>query len=258
MRNRTLASLLFLWMVLGLNAQGKVKVSGNVRDADGNPLELVAVQVKHTLIGAMTDEKGFYSLSVSPGDSVVLLFSCLGYNKAERVIPRLAQDMRVNVQMNYTSLQLNEVSVTAIRRQTTTMETLDAGRLKILPDPSGGSIESLIVTYAGVSSNNELSTQYSVRGGSFDENLVYVNGMEVFRPLLIRSGQQEGLSFVNPNLTEKVQFSAGGFDARYGDKMSSVLDISYKKPVKLEGSASVGMLGASNMNISTASAYVGT
>ena len=174
----------------------KVKVSGNVRDVDGNLLELVAVQVKHTLIGAMTDEKGFYSLSVSPGDSVVLLFSCLGYNKAERVIPRLAQDMRVNVQMNYTSLQLNEVSVTAIRRQTTTMETLDAGRLKILPDPSGGSIESLIVTYAGVSSNNELSTQYSVRGGSFDENLVYVNGMEVFRPLLIRSGQQEGLSFV--------------------------------------------------------------
>ena len=158
--------------------------------------------------------------------------------------------MRVNVQMNYTSLQLNEVSVTAIRRQTTTMETLDAGRLKILPDPSGGSIESLIVTYAGVSSNNELSTQYSVRGGSFDENLVYVNGMEVFRPLLIRSGQQEGLSFVNPNLTEKVQFSAGGFDARYGDKMSSVLDISYKKPVKLEGSASVGVLGASNMNYS--------
>ena len=258
MRNRTLASLLFLWMAMGLNAQGKVKVSGNVRDADGNPLELVAVQVKHTLIGAMTDEKGFYSLSVSPGDSVVLLFSCLGYNKAERVIPRLAQDMRVNVQMNYTSLQLNEVSVTAIRRQTTTMETLDAGRLKILPDPSGGSIESLIVTYAGVSSNNELSTQYSVRGGSFDENLVYVNGMEVFRPLLIRSGQQEGLSFVNPNLTENVQFSAGGFDARYGDKMSSVLDISYKKPTKLEGSASVGVLGASNLNISTASAYVGS
>ena len=106
------------------------------------------------------------------------------------------------------------------------------------------------MTFAGVSSNNELSSQYSVRGGSYDENIVYVNGLEVFRPLLIRSGQQEGLSFVNPDLTETVNFSAGGFEARYGDKMSSVLDITYKKPKQLEGSVSGSLMGAN--------AYVGS
>jgi hypothetical protein len=228
----------------GFAQGGRIKISGNVRDADGNPLDLVAVQVKNTLLGAMTNEEGFYALLVAPGDSITLLFSCLGYNKAERIIPRAVQNMRMNVQMNYSSMQLDEVSVTAIQRQTTTMETLDANRLRIMPDPSGGNIESLVVTHAGVSSNNELSSQYSVRGGSYDENIVYVNGMEVFRPLLIRSGEQEGLSFINPNMTEAVQFSAGGFEARYGDKMSSALDIKYKQPKAFEASASVSLMGA--------------
>ena len=218
----------------GFSQSRRIKVFGNVRDADGNPLDLVAVQVRHSLIGTMTNEEGYYSLSVSSGDSLVLLFSCLGYNRAERIIPDAAQDVRVNVQMNYTSIDLGEVTVTSARRQTTSMETIDAGRLKVMPDPSGGNIESLVVTHAGVSSNNELSSQYSVRGGSYDENIVYVNGMEVFRPLLIRSGEQEGLSFINPEMTEAVQFSAGGFEARYGDKMSSALDITYKQPKAFE------------------------
>ncbi|MDR2679488.1 MAG: TonB-dependent receptor [Tannerella sp.] len=229
----------------------RVKIFGNVRDSEGNPIELVNVSVKGTIIGTATNEKGYYSLSVNAaGDSVVLVFSCIGYNKSERIIPDLSQDMRLNVKMNYTSFELDEVSVTAHRVRMDMMESLDAGRLKILPDPSGGSIESLIVTYAGVSSNNELSSQYSVRGGNYDENIIYVNGLEVFRPFLIRSGQQEGLSFINPEMTENVQFSAGGFEARYGDKMSSVLDITYKKPKALEGSAGVSLMGAS--------AYVGS
>ncbi|MDR3268996.1 MAG: TonB-dependent receptor [Tannerella sp.] len=245
MKIRAITALLFLSLsVNGFAQGGRIKISGNVRDADGNPLDLVAVQVKNTLIGTMTNEEGFYSLPVAPGDSLTLLFSCLGYNKAERIIPRVSQNMRVNVQMNYTSLELGEVNVTAMQRQTTTMETIDANRLKLLPDPSGGNIESLVVTHAGVSSNNELSSQYSVRGGSYDENIVYVNGMEVFRPLLIRSGEQEGLSFINPNMTEAVQFSAGGFEARYGDKMSSALDIKYKQPKAFEGSASASLMGA--------------
>ena len=247
-----------LSLCLAFASAQRIKISGNVRDADGNPVELVLVQVKQTMNGAMTDEKGFYSLTVAPTDSVVLVFSCLGYHKAERIIPRPAADMRVNVQLTSAALELGEVSVTATRRQTTTMESLDANRIKILPDPSGGSIESLVVTYAGVSSNNELSSQYSVRGGSYDENMVYVNGMEVFRPLLIRSGQQEGLSFINPNLTEQVQFSAGGFEARYGDKMSSVLDITYKRPRGWEGAATLGMLASSHPTLSTANAYVGS
>lgn len=253
-----LATALSLCLSLTTVWAQRIKISGNVRDADGNPVELVLVQVKQTMNGAMTDEKGFYSLTVAPTDSVVLVFSCLGYHKAERIIPRPAGDMRVNVQLTSAALELGEISVTATRRQTTTMEHLDANRLKVLPDPSGGSIESLVVTYAGVSSNNELSSQYSVRGGSYDENMVYVNGMEVFRPLLIRSGQQEGLSFVNPNLTEQVQFSAGGFEARYGDKMSSVLDITYKRPKGWEGAATLGMLASSHPTLSTANAYVGS
>ena len=216
--------------------QKHIKITGYVRDADGNPLELVNIRVKNSLIGAMTNEKGYYSLSIAPGDSVALIYSCLGFNKAERIIPVAAADMRLNVQMNYTALELGEVAVTAIRKQTSTMERIETDKIKLLPDPAGGSIESLVVTFAGVTSNNELSSQYSVRGGSYDENIIYVNGLEVFRPLLIRSGQQEGLSFVNPDLTESVNFAAGGFEARYGDKMSSVLDITYKKPKTFEGS----------------------
>lgn len=250
MKIRAIAALLFILVSVSALGQGRIKITGNVRDGDGNPLELVLVQVKNTLNGAMTDDKGAYSLTIAPGDSVTLIFSCLGYNKAERIIPKADRDMRVNVQMNYTALQLGEVAVTAMRKQTTTLETIDADKIRLLPDPAGGSIESLVVTFAGVTSNNELSSQYSVRGGSYDENIVYVNGLEVFRPLLIRSGQQEGLSFTNPDLTESVNFSAGGFEARYGDKMSSVLDIAYKKPEKLEGSVTASLLGAN--------AYVGS
>jgi hypothetical protein len=224
---------------------GHIRINGYVRDSDGNPIELAIVQVKNTLNGTTTNDKGFYSLSVAAGDSLSLIYSCLGYNKAERIIPVASHDMRLNVQMNALSFNLGEVAVTAQRRQLTSVETLQTGQIKFLPDPTGGSIESLIVTHTGVSSSNELSSQYSVRGGSYDENIVYVNGLEVFRPLLIRSGQQEGLSFVNPDMTEEVKFTAGGFEAKYGDKMSSVLDITYKKPQELEGSASISLLGAS-------------
>ena len=135
------------------------------------------------------------------------------------------------------------------RRQTGTIQQIETKQNRLAPDASGGSIEAVIATQAGVSSNNELSSQYNVRGGSFDENMVYVNGIEIYRPLLIRSGQQEGLSFINPDMVQSVGFSTGGYEAKYGDKMSSVLDITYKKPERLEGSASFSLLGAS--------AYVG-
>ena len=250
MKIRAIAALLFILVSISAFGQKHVKITGYVRDADGSPLELVLVQIKNTLNGAMTNEKGYYSITTSPGDSVAVIFSCLGYNKAERILPSLQQDMRLNVQMNYTSIDLGEVVAVGTRYQTSTLQTMNADCVKLLPDPAGGSIESLVVTFAGVSSSNELSSQYSVRGGSYDENIVYVNGLEVFRPLLIRSGQQEGLSFINPDLTEAVNFAAGGFEARYGDKMSSVLDITYKKPKLFEGSASASLLGAN--------AYVGS
>jgi hypothetical protein len=250
MKIRAISVLIFLSLSIGLFAQGgRIKIIGNVRDADDNPLDLVGVQVKNTLTGTFTNEEGFYSLSVAPADSVTLVFYCIGYHKAERVIYNVSADIRLNVQLKSSSFDLTELVVTADRRNTTPMESIDPNRVRILPDPSGGSIESLVVTYAGVASSNELSSQYSVRGGNFDENIVYVNGLEVHRPLLIRSGEQEGLSFINPNLTQNVQFSAGGFEARYGDKMSSVLDITYKQPTETEGSVTASLLGAS--------AYVG-
>lgn len=244
-----IAALILLFLPVRTTGQERIRISGYVYDADGSPVELAVVQAGNGPAGAMTNEKGYYTLTVAPADSLVLRYSCLGYNKAERILPSARADMRLNVRMNAATLSLGEVSVTASRRQINTMEYVNAGKIKLIPDPSGGSIESLVVTYAGVSSSNELSSQYSVRGGSFDENIVYVNGLEVFRPLLIRSGQQEGLSFVNPLLTEAVSFAAGGFEARYGDKMSSVLDITYKKPQATEGSVSASLLGTN--------AYVG-
>ncbi|MDR3127110.1 MAG: TonB-dependent receptor [Tannerellaceae bacterium] len=230
-------------------AVGKVRISGYVRDGEGYPLELASVS-GGGMVGAITNEKGFYSLEVKSGDSLRLVFSCLGYGQVERMIAEVLGDLRVNVRMNYISFALGEVTATATRRQVTTMESVDAGKVRFLPDPSGGSIESLVETFAGVSSGNELSAQYSVRGGSYDENMVYVNGVEVLRPLLIRSGQQEGLTFTNPDLTESVRFAAGGFEARYGDKMSSVLDITYKRPSSTEGAVTAGLMGGN--------AYVGS
>ena len=243
------ATLAYIYILLTVTVSGqeskRYRVFGNVRDAEGNPIELAAVQVKGTIIGRVTNATGYYSLTLNEGDSIELVFSCLGYSRTSRTIPQLTQDTRVNVQMDYMVFEFGEVTVTATTRRTDMMESLDPGRVRQLPDATGGSIESIVVTYAGVSSTNELSSQYSVRGGSYDENIIYVNGLEVFRPLLIRSGQQEGLSFINPEMTERVQFSAGGFEALYGDKMSSVLDITYKKPKNFEGSVSGSLLGGS-------------
>lgn len=251
--SRQIRYILFIYLICSqaaLYAQKRYKISGIIVDPDGNPIELVGIQVSGTLNGTMSDAKGAYTLYVTPTDSLCILYSCLGYNKAERIIPQLTGDMRLNVRMTHSTHTLGEVTVSEFKKQTNTMTTLDVGKAKLLPDASGGSIESLIVTFAGVSSNNELSSQYSVRGGNYDENLIYVNGVEVYRPLLIRSGQQEGLSFINPDMTQEVNFSSGGFEAKYGDKMSSVLDITYKKPETFEGSVSGSLMGAT--------AYVGT
>lgn len=238
-----LISIAFLLISFATIAQ-TVRVSGVVSDLDGKPIELATVQVKNTLTGTMTDLQGKYSLNVVPEDSLTIVFSCLGYHKTQRILPKLTADVALNVVMRESAMELEEFTVIATRRETSRTETLDVDRIKLLPDPSGGSIESLIVTFAGVSSTSELSSQYNVRGGNFDENIVYVNGIAIYRPLLIRSGEQEGLSFINPNLTSNVNFSAGGYDAKYGDKMSSVLDIQYKKPTEFEAAASASLLGA--------------
>jgi hypothetical protein len=168
----------------------------------------------------------------------------IGYTTVQQRIIDLHDVLNINVQLLTDEQLLAEIEVRGIKHTQGTMDYIDAGVTRFMPDASGGSIESLLITFAGVSQTNELSSQYNVRGGSFDENSVYVNGIEVHRPLLIRSGQQEGLSFVNPEMVDNVQFSAGGFSAQYGDKMSSVLDISYKRPTAFEASLSASLLGA--------------
>ncbi len=230
-------------------AQNKAVVSGLVTDEDGSPLEIVNIHVEGQLVGTVSDLQGKYSLTVSSRDTVTIVFSMLGYQTRKRVLHNPRGKVALNVMLPNSDYELGEVTITESRRQTNSTTHLELKDTRLLPDASGGSIESFIATQAGVSSNNELSSQYNVRGGSFDENIVYVNGVEVYRPLLIRSGQQEGLSFINPDMVEDIGFSAGGYEAKYGDKMASVLDITYKKPKRLEGSASVSLLGGS--------AYVG-
>ena len=145
--------------------------------------------------------------------------------------------------------ELGEVVVSEIKRQTDQTQHLDIKDIKTMPSVSGNGVEELIATQAGVSTHNELSSQYNVRGGSFDENSVYINNVEIYRPVLIRSGQQKGLSIINPDMVESIGFSAGGFEAKYGDKMSSALDITYKRPKSFEATAAGSLLGSS--------AYVG-
>ena len=239
----------FIWVLClvvtssAVRAQ-QAKISGTVIDSDGIPIELASVQVSGTTSGTFTNEKGKYALTVATGDSCILVFSCLGYNKTRRIIPKVIGDLTVDVKMNNASYDLPGVTVTRSRIQTNTMGQISIEQGRLAVDATGGSVESLVTTAApGVSSHSELSTQYSVRGGNYNENIVYVNGIEVYRPILIRSGQQEGLSFINPDLTANVEFSSGGFGARYGDKMSSVLNVTYKKPEKLEGGITGSMLG---------------
>ena len=244
MRIRFFCILCMVLISFAAQAQ-RAKIFGVVTDSEGLPLEVVNVQVKGTANGAFTDEKGKYSLTVNVGDSCVLTFSRLGFNETRRIIPEVTGDMSVNVKMNNASYELSGLTVTGSNKiQTNTMEQINTKQGHLAVDATGGSVESFVITSAaGVSSTNELSAQYMVRGGNYNENIIYVNGIEIYRPILIRSGQQEGLSFLNQDLTGKVEFSSGGFEARYGDKMSSVLDVTYKKPEKLEGGVTGSMLG---------------
>ena len=232
--------------LVSLHAAHEVRVFGYVVDTDNRGVELANVYVEeNTMVGTTTNQNGYYELYVGVEDTITLVYSMIGYETIRQQLYTERQVIGINVVLPTNEELLNEITVSAIQRQTNTMGRVDIGVARLMPDATGGGIESLLITFAGVSQNNEMSSQYNVRGGSFDENSVYVNGLEVHRPLLIRSGQQEGLSFVNPDMVESVDFSAGGFDAQYGDRMSSVLDIHYKRPTRLESRLSMSLLGAS-------------
>ena len=219
-------------------------LKGKIVDENGNALELVTVSCLAQGKVAMSNLKGEFSIGLSTADSVEVRFTMVGYGVRKRVFRHPKGKMTVQIVM-HPSATLKEVTVTQRRRQTSQTEQLNAKDIKDVPSTTGNAVEELIQQQAGVSSHNELSSQYNVRGGSFDENSVYINQVEVYRPLLISSGQQEGLSVINPNMVEKIGFSTGGFESKYGDKMSSVLDITYRQIKGVEANATASLLGAS-------------
>ena len=238
--------LLLLGLGIGSLYARTARIYGYVVDQDNIGIELANVAVLNAdrPIGTATNKNGYYELLLDETDTVVLAYSMIGYTTVQQRIFDVRDVININVQMLTDEQVLTEIEVRGIKHTQGTMDHIDASTTRVMPDATGGSIESLLITFAGVSQTNELSSQYNVRGGSFDENSVYVNGIEVHRPLLIRSGQQEGLSFVNPEMVENVHFSAGGYGAQYGDKMASVLDITYKRPTAFEASLSASLLGA--------------
>ncbi len=245
---RVILTIVCLMLNMSLSARvHTTRVYGYVTDADNKGIELVNIAVmsgSDMQVGTTTNRNGYYTLMVEMADTVEVVYSMIGYTTIRQQLFTDEEVININVMLPDDAVMMDELEVKGIRQQTGTMERQSAEIVRVMPDASGGSIESLLITFAGVSQNNELSSQYNVRGGSFDENSVYVNGIEVHRPLLIRSGQQEGLSFVNPEMVQNVGFSAGGFDAMYGDKMSSVLDIEYKRPTRFEASMNISLLGA--------------
>lgn len=245
MNNKYLGFLLFFFFLpLLALPQTRAVVRGKVTDERGKALELVNVSIKNEPGGIITDHKGEFELSLQSDRNLTLLFSFIGYQTSEYRLSLKAGELKnINVVLFQSSTTLPVAEVRDERLRSASIMNLDPKAASLLPGISGG-IENLIKTLPGVSSNNELSSQYTVRGGNFDENLVYVNGIEIYRPFLIRSGQQEGLSFLNSSLVSGISFSAGGFAAEYGDKLSSVLDITYKRPSENAGSASLSLLGA--------------
>ncbi len=236
---------LLLILGLALNAQDKALLTGSVKDSIGEPVELANVALLGTGEGTMTLFDGSYELEIPTGRSYTVVISCVGYHSKQFAVRLGAGDSRKQDITLFRDVRaLQEVSVSARQERASTFQRIDVEDLNYMPTTTG-KVETIIKSQAGVSSNNELSSQYSVRGGNFDENLVYVNDVEIYRPFLVRSGQQEGLSFVNSDLVSSIKFSAGGYDARYGDKMSSALDITYKRPRTFGGSAAISLLGAS-------------
>ncbi len=222
-----------------------VKISGKVIDNEDKPVEFATVKIAGTAIGTNTDLKGVYSLSVAATDTLKVVFSCIGFKTVTHQLIKPQGDLTLNVRLYPDDVTLQDVEVVGFRKNINGMQSLDTESFKLSPDVSGGSVEAMITTMAGVNSSNEMSSQYSVRGGSFDENSVYINGTEIYRPQLVRSGQQEGLSIINPDMVGNLSFSTGGFPARYADKMSSVLDITYREPEALEAAVSLSLMGGS-------------
>lgn len=248
MNRRFLFLLALLATALGCVAQ-TFTLRGRVTDGEGNPVEFASVTCPSQGRATVTSLQGQYELKLLSADSVVVKFSMLGYRTKTRVLRRPKGTQTLQVTLTEQASTLGEVTVAGQKIQSGQTQDIGTQPLHSLPSTTGNAVEELIQSQAGVSTHSELSSQYNVRGGSFDENSVYINSVEVYRPFLVRSGQQEGLSVINPDMVERIGFSTGGFEAKYGDKMSSALDITYRRPKRFEATATASLLGGS--------AYVG-
>ena len=240
---RILFIVLFLLLQISSICQ---TIEGKITDFNLNPLVAVNISIIDQSGGLISDKDGLYKVNIKANRSYVIAFSFIGYETEKIRVPMLkkGQKYTLNISLEESNTLLDDIIVKDQKSRKNNLSRIKTKHVEVIPG-SGGGIESVLKTLPGVSSANELSSQYSVRGGNFDENLVYVNGIEVYRPFLIHSGQQEGLSFVNTDLVGSILFSAGGFSAKYGDKMSSVLDIKYKQPKKTASSLSLSLLGGS-------------
>lgn len=246
MKKKLFSFIICLFATIQMMAQG-FTLQGRVTDQDNNPIELATVSVVKQDKVAFTSLKGEFSLHLQSADSVAVKFTMIGYKPKVRVLRRPRGKQTLQVVLYTDDNILSEVQVTGQKIQTGQTEELKTEDTKLAPSASGNAVEGLIQQQAGVSTHNELSSQYNVRGGAFDENSVYINNVEIYRPFLVRSGQQEGLSIINPYMVDKIGFSTGGYAAKYGDKMSSALDITYKKlePKGSKKSITEGTLSAS-------------
>lgn len=245
MRIKTIIFQIICLLVTVTASAQTFTLQGRVTDENNDPIEFASVSCLKQGKMTMTSLKGEYSMQLHSADSVVIKFSMIGYKAKTRVLRRPRGKQTLQIVLHSDENQLGEVTITGKKIETGQMEDISKDHLKSLPSASGNAVEELIQSQAGVSTHSELSSQYNVRGGSFDENSVYIDNVEIYRPFLVRSGQQEGISVINPDMVEKISFSTGGYEARYGDKMSSALNIKYRKPKKFEATASASMLGAS-------------
>lgn len=218
-------------------------LKGTIKNKNKQLLEKVSVRYNN--VGTFADKNGNYQIRIPYKQEITLVFSHLSYRiLSKRYIAKSRNGARLSIILTSKTEELEEIVVKDNRKKVQGLKTIAINVVKNVIGPNPG-VENILMTLPGVTNNNELSTQYNVRGGNFDENLVYVNGIEIYRPFLIRSGQQEGLSFINPSMVQNIDFSAGGFQAKYGDKLSSVLDITYRKPTEIATTINFSLLGAS-------------
>lgn len=244
MKTPYLIITLFIFIFYQFTFAQNATITGLILDENNLPAE--GVNVSYLSKSAVTNKSGFYTISVPSNQKIVLVFTHVSLKQATLTIPKLKpnENFEFNVVLSSKAEQMGEVIIINNRKRVQGITNLEPEMIRKMVGANAG-VENVLKLLGGVNSNNELSTQYSVRGGSYDENLVYVNEIEIYRPFLVRSGQQEGLSFTNSDLVQNIEFSAGGFQAKYGDKLSSVLDITYRKPTKFSASMEVNLLGGS-------------